>query len=98
MKFKIGDRVRIVGSHFKQNSIAVGKEGIVVGPFDKYPSSPVPGYKVNIVGYTHPLYGAWVVEPENMRPLINPDEQAWEAFKSLHLKPDPALILAKVTA
>lgn len=99
MKFKIGDRVRIVCA----DSIADGREGVVVGrPINSVSIGSASG-KMIPKGVRYPVSPDGIGEilfipPSGLRPLINPDETAWLAFKSLHLKPDPSLILAKEPA
>lgn len=88
-KLKGGQRVRIINS--VNNPSHVGCEATVICPIGY-------GYVIRIDGIPSNHYsGEWMALESNLAPLVNPDEEAWTAFKKLHLTPDPALILAKET-
>lgn len=102
-KFKVGDRVRIIGPEWSQH---IGKTGTIWrrqdGNWGNYSTSRgVPadalGFTVDIdgIGKFHPSGNYFAYEVHNLAPLVPPHEEAWQAFKRLHLTPDPALIVAK---
>ena len=96
--FKVGDRVRIVGAHFQENRLHIGKEATVVKPYDDYPMCLEAGYGICIDGAPTPFgFKFWVASPQHLEPIVNPDETAWTEFKR-YLQPDPAVILAKEPA
>lgn len=97
--FKVGDRVRIVGATFDHHRSYIGKQATIVRGYGNHNGSPLMGYGIDVDGFAPPMFFEyWVALPEHLAPLINPDELAWIAFRDLHLKPDPALILAKEAA
>lgn len=100
--FKVGDRVRIVCPH----SVANDDTGTVVGTCTGRGISTVTGevlpkafrYGVRADNNHSPKpTGEFYYLPEELRPIVNPDETAWTEFKR-HLQPGPAIILAKEAA
>ena len=99
MKFKIGDRVRIVLTE----SIDFGKEASVIGVYQNARTQlgvkPLV-YQVEVdgIGRIDPDNGYPIgFEPQDLEPIVNPDETAWTEFKR-YLQPDPAVILSKEPA
>lgn len=100
-KFKVGDRVRIVCP----KSIHCGWEGTVwdisYNVIFAHGGRANIGFNVDVDGYgryDHKSAYPICYEAHDLEPVVNPDELAWIAFRDLHLKPDPALILAKEAA
>jgi len=89
-KFKVGQRVRVVKSKFSYPE-CVGCEGTIV-------ALQFGGYRLNVDGHKTTSGAPFYADEDQLEPLVNPDELAWQAFKSQHLTPDPALILAKEVA
>ena len=102
MKFKIGDRVRIVCPH----SVAHGDTGTIFDTSTRRSTATVTKailpaafrYGVEADNNSPPSgRRCFYYLPEELRPIVNPDETAWTEFKR-YLQPDPAVILAKEAA
>lgn len=98
-KFKVGDRVRIIGPEWTN---AVGKTGAVwdvsAGNWDdptllKGTSPDAIGYRINVDGIgRYSLDRNYIAfEAHELAPLVNPDEESWLEFKKL-LQPNPSIL------
>jgi hypothetical protein len=78
MLYKIGTRVRIIGSSHKSTEYNIGAEGIVVG-YSSLCSYPI---EVGIKGNPAPSGGPWLCRPEHLEPILydGNDIRTWEEF------------------
>ena len=101
--FKVGDRVRIIGPSWGSY---FGKTGTIwgVGPCNWATRGRLAGYTQGSIGYRVDVDGVGrkhnsgfsiAYESHHLVPLTPSHEEAWQAFKRLHLTPKPSLILAK---
>jgi len=101
--FKVGDRVWIT----RRVSSLFGREGTIwaASPWQPKDNGVTEcGYKVGDMAYSVDVDGLGThfknyeiaFSDYDLIPLVNPDELAWQAFKTQHLTPDP--ILAKEVA
>lgn len=102
-KFKVGDRVRIIGP---EDCLHLGKQGCIwhIGNNNWHPREISAGTPANALAYSVWIDGIGIgdsdgtefaFEAHELAPLVNPDEEAWLEFKKL-LQPNPS-ILAKET-
>lgn len=85
-KFKVGDRVRLVrdngGSHY---GYKVGMEGTVDVGYGLILCLGGPKFGYGVTFDNHPLHAG--CDPDEIAPLVNPDELAWQTCRTLMLTP-----------
>lgn len=92
MKFKIGDRVRILPCPNEfMDAMYAGKDSVITaGPFAESSTGTIgPFYQLEISGLLE-----W--HGQRLEPLVPPDELAWQQFKT-YLQPNPSILPPIVT-
>lgn len=93
-KFFVGQRVKVVRTDNPFLKRLVGKECTVITRHE--PRFGEDRWVVEPIDHTSDLWEDPIFVESHLAPLVNPDELAWQAFKTQHLTPDP--ILAKEVA
>lgn len=86
-KFKVGDRVRLKGPAIAEFAKPlVGKEAILIGKSRAFDDC----WQIDLLPPSQFAEQVWT--ELNMEPITNPHQEAWEAFKTLHLVGKPELV------